>query len=565
MLSIYLLAAGVLGVLAHWGFFVHGEHDLRAPIIARLHVVAMVMIVFVRCKVEETSFSAVAWQSLLLIGVYAATLSWSILIYRIFLSPLKHIDGPWRMRLSKFAHVWKQARYRNFEVLDALHERYGDVVRTGPNEVTVFGTEAYYKVYGKESRCTRAAYYDILQPLVTLTTYRTAAAHANRRKIWDPAFSPTAVEKLVPLVYEKADLLLGQLQDKGQQPLDISSWFEYYTFDLMGEIGLSFKFGNLDRGSPHPILTLYHLAQRRLAAFGAAPWMKHLIMGLPFITRLGPYKRYMGWATTQLQQIISLSDTSPEAVTYQTKRCTHEQEGGSGRSDLLGRLITHARENGGIEANWRLLLGDFVLLIAAASDPIHQVLVNVLYYLLQKPAHLSRVLEELESVDVRDYKALQQLPHLNACIYETLRLNPGIPSAGLRVTPPEGLHIGEEFIPGGTTIVAPQYSLFRDSRNFVRPLEWIPERFSSQPELILDRQAFVPWGVGQYACVGRQLGLMELRIATAMLLTRFHCRFAPGEDGQRMFSEALDHFTTTPGPLHVVLQPHSEFSRAREG
>jgi tryprostatin B 6-hydroxylase len=76
----------------------------------------------------------------------------------------------------------------------------------------------------------------------------------------------------------------------------------------MGEIGLSVNFENLDRGSPHPILTLYHLAHRRLAAFGAAPWMKHLIMGLPFITRLGPYKGYMEWATTQLQRNISVSD-----------------------------------------------------------------------------------------------------------------------------------------------------------------------------------------------------------------------------------------------------------------
>jgi cytochrome P450 family 628 len=92
---------------------------------------------------------------------------------------------------------------------------------------------------------------------------------------------------------------------------------------------------------------------------------------------------------------------------------------------------------------------------------MHQVLVNMLYYFLREPSHLYRVREELKSINVRDYKALQQLPHLNACIYETLRLNPSVPSAGLRVTPPEGLHIGEEFIPGGTTIVAPQYSLFR--------------------------------------------------------------------------------------------------------
>jgi cytochrome P450 family 628 len=146
MLSIYLLVAAALGVLAHWGFFVHGEHDLRAFNIARLHLVAVVMIILVRSKLEETLFPAVVGQSMLLVGAYAATLLWSILIYRMFLTPLRHIDGPWAMRLSKLVHVWKQARYRNFEVLDDLHERYGDVVRTGKSSTNAFLGSPLYSI-----------------------------------------------------------------------------------------------------------------------------------------------------------------------------------------------------------------------------------------------------------------------------------------------------------------------------------------------------------------------------------------------------------------------------------
>ena len=90
-----------------------------------------------------------------------------------------------------------------------------------------------------------------------------------------------------------------------------------------------------------------------------------------------------------------------------------------------------------------------------SSDPVRQVLVNLMYYLIRRPQHLDRVREELASIDERDYKAVQRLQHLNACIYETLRSNPAVPSAGLRLAPRGGLTISETYIPEGTTIVVP--------------------------------------------------------------------------------------------------------------
>lgn len=45
---------------------------------------------------------------------------------------------------------------------------------------------------------------------------------------------------------------------------------------------------------------------------------------------------------------------------------------------------------------------------------------------------------------------------------------------------------------------------------------------------------------------------MEIRVALALLLTTFEFDFAPGEDGQKMFDEACDYFTTSPGPLHLI-------------
>lgn len=59
----------------------------------------------------------------------------------------------------------------------------------GPNEVTLFGWDAYYQVHGPESKCERSAYYDILHPMVSLDTTRDPVAHGYRRKLWEQAFS----------------------------------------------------------------------------------------------------------------------------------------------------------------------------------------------------------------------------------------------------------------------------------------------------------------------------------------------------------------------------------------
>ena len=71
------------------------------------------------------------------------------------------------------------------------------------------------------------------------------------------------------------------------------------------------------------------------------------------------------------------------------------------------------------------------------------------------------VAKELEGVDVFDRRKLHSLPHLNGVINETLRLYPPVPMHGSRETPPEGITIAGQFIPGGTTLFAPRYTIHR--------------------------------------------------------------------------------------------------------
>ena len=106
------------------------------------------------------------------------------------------------------------------------------------------------------------------------------------------------------------DKLVKQLQSCENEPINISDWLEYYTFDFMGKFGLTIDFNNLSRGQPHPILALYHMAHRKLGPLAAAPWIKHLLMGIPYIERMKYYRQFMDWAATELDRNIKVSQRS---------------------------------------------------------------------------------------------------------------------------------------------------------------------------------------------------------------------------------------------------------------
>ena len=55
-------------------------------------------------------------------------------------------------------------------------------------------------------------------------------------------------------------------------------------------------------------------------------------------------------------------------------------------------------------------------------------------------------------------------------------------------------------------------------------------------------------------CIGKNLALMELRIVTALLVSRYEIMFAPGEDGTALFRDMKDAFTAAPGDLRLIFQ-----------
>lgn len=73
--------------------------------------------------------------------------------------------------------------------------------------------------------------------------------------------------------------------------------------------------------------------------------------------------------------------------------------------------------------------------------------------------------------------------------------------------------------------------------------------------MVRDKRAFQPFNLGRHSCPGKNIGLMELRIAIAVLISRFEVSLAPGEDGSELTGKLRDTFTAQPGDLHLSFRP----------
>lgn len=163
-----------------------------------------------------------------------------------------------------------------------------------------------------------------------------------------------------------------------------------------------------------------------------------------------------------------------------------------------------------------------------------------------------------------------------------MRLHPPVPSGTQRVTPPEGMWIGERFVPGDTIVQVPSYTVFRDARAFEQPGEFIPERWTTMPELVRDRSVYIPFNTGAfddtpeeqtgfggaplpwirltrsaknqgpYACVGKRLAMLELRRVVAEILWRYDVAVAPGQTKEAFLDGKQDTFTTVSAPLPII-------------
>jgi cytochrome P450 len=111
--------------------------------------------------------------------------------------------------------------------------------------------------------------------------------HSKRRKIWDKAFTPSAIKSYEAPLQARLAQLLGQLDQRVDQPIDFADWMGFMSMDFMNDFAYGGN-GNFDAlaqgtdkfGVHHA--GVYMLGMNEVA--GTVPWIRPVLT--PVLRRL---------------------------------------------------------------------------------------------------------------------------------------------------------------------------------------------------------------------------------------------------------------------------------------
>ncbi|KAI1270202.1 cytochrome P450 [Xylariaceae sp. FL1019] len=534
------VAGSVLGLIAHHGFFIHGEWHVQAPSILMSHLLALGSLLAGTLFLQDPFVNRIFTFGLCVISCYVATLLASILAYRIWFHPLSRagFQGPLYMRTSKLWHVWQCRHSTNHLIMEKLYKQYGDFIRTGPSEITIFDPEVFMVTDGPKTDCVKSEWYDLLFPESSLLTTRDRALHDERRRDWKVCFSPQALTHHFAKTLKHLDHLDNAIEKKikANEPCEMRDLFYWLGFDIMGDFVFNRSFDMLTNGEWHHMVVNLQRALALLGPASPAPWLIQLAFRVfPRVYQIGDWFKMTAWTHVQIGARLKEG---------------HEKQP---TPDLVHYLLEQSDKQQSLETILRMR-GDSLNAIVAGSEPIPVVLIGLFAELARKPEWIEAIYEEMQGVDIRDTKTLSTLTQLNAVIQEALRLYPVLPTAGSRKVGSEGVMIGGVFIPPKTTIINPRFTIHRREDCFELGEEFMPERWTTHRDMIRNMAAYSPWGTAHHSCIARAMAIDVLRATTARLISRYRFRLAPGETGRRVLEDMKDQLAPNPGHLSLMCE-----------
>ncbi|KAI3553090.1 cytochrome P450 [Colletotrichum abscissum] len=479
----------------------------------------------------------------LLVGVYVAYQHAQV-FYCLFLHPLRKFPGPIWMRTSRIPFCYKLLTGTlPFDMLD-LHRRYGPVVRIAPDELAFHDSRAWKDIMGHKTQGgaemeKSLKFYRSVPGAPSDIVSSDREEHTVLRRSLAHGFSERSMRDQQPMIKGYVDLLIQRLHqhgDDGAKPLDLAAWYNYTTFDVIGDLAFGESFGCLDGSDYHPwVAAIFQMA--RLGT--VLQTGKHY----PFVMKL-----MMAMVPEKAKRERAHHEEFTEA------KLRRRMDLGS-RPDLIEGLLKKKED---WNMTFEKLKANSSILIIGGSETTATLLSGVTYYLLTNPDAHKRLTDEIRSTFKEeseiDFTSVSNLPYLLACLEEALRLYPPVPIGLPRIVPKGGATIADHYVPEDTTVSVYQWAMYHSEKNFRDPFGFHPERWMQDPVFASDdKEAFQPFHVGPRNCIGRNLAYVEMRLILARMLWNFDIKIA--DDSRDWAGRQKIYLLWEKGPLNAYLKP----------
>lgn len=332
-----------------------------------------------------------------------------------------------------------------FDVLE-LHRKYGEVVRVAPWELSYTDPAAIKPIYGHHNSATsgfsemdkdKMEFQKTPQGIYHMLGAN-SADHGRYRRLLSFGFSERGMRVMQSRIQGFVDLLIKGMKEAAanDEYTDILHWFNWTTFDMIGDLAFGESFHCLEDKKTHPWIE---------AVFGnvkAVPYMQVIRhYGLEKLLPLLLPKKVM--------------EVRLKNYTYGEEKINKRIEAGPGQGDFWDNVLEKSDFEKGTGMTRLEMVVNATPIVLGGSETTTTLLSGTVYLLLKHPELMEKLADEVrgefKSEDEIDLISVGKLDYMLAVLDEGMRVYPPVPNLGNREVPSPGYTIAGKWVPAGVS------------------------------------------------------------------------------------------------------------------
>lgn len=398
----------------------------------------------------------------------------------------------------------------------------------------VYGAEEAEVILGSNRHVNKSKEYRFLHPWMgmgLLTSY--AEKWRPRRKLLTPTFHYDILKDFVDIFNQESKIMAEKLlAHAGKGSFDVYSYVTLCALDIICESAMGRHVNAQQHKDSDYVTAVYKLNEiihKR---------QKNPIMWPEIMFRVFGEKKEHDWC---LRVVHGFTNKVIEERYNALKNDGTLSPTGIGKKRLafLDLLIDMAEKN---QLTFSDISDEVNTFMFEGHDTTATGMNWALHLLGCNPEIQAKVHQELDSVfgdDSRDvdFDDLRNLPYLECCLKEALRLFPSVPMFARTLA--EDATIAGHVIPGGTQTIIYPYLVHRDPKHWPDPEVFNPDRFLAENSNGRHPYAYLPFSAGARNCIGQRFALMEEKTMMAWVMRYFKIKSVHRRDQIRPKGELI--------------------------
>jgi len=351
-----------------------------------------------------------------------------------------------------------------------------------------------------------------------------------------PGFSTKAIrEYYFPLMLEiMEELFIKWDKTPEKTEINLNEEFSLLVLDFIGLCGFNYHFHAISSEKIHPFPKAVGEIFKQISETLLLP---------KFLQKLQFRKN------KKYDHNVSLINKYADNILVEREK---QAETSKEHKDFLHLLLNEKVSEGKFDTSF--IRTQIIAILVAGHETTASLLSFAFYALLTYPTICEKAYEEVDRVLGTDLSKpsspqnFQNLTYINQILNECLRLWSGF---FIERTPRNDTLLGGKYpIKKGESIWTFLDIVRKDKVIWGKDADsFNPDRFAPELEAKRDPCAFLPFGIGKRACLGRQFAMFEATLTLAMILQRYRLHLRPGYKFGTVYAVSLH-----PATLWVTLE-----------